>query len=89
MNETRKLVFPEPKIFGEIRAMRRKVNGKAGRLGWEQFVAQLNDRAGHLLGKSAARSPRKSSLALADAKKVFSPSEGRERVIQPAAVKRR
>ncbi|HUJ08440.1 MAG TPA: hypothetical protein VL171_00295 [Verrucomicrobiae bacterium] len=50
--------LPQPRIFEEIRAMRQKVHSKAQKLGWERFVADINQRVGHLLGKPVAPAPR-------------------------------
>ena len=57
--------LPQPKIFKELRAMRQKVQNKAQKVGWERFVADINQRVGRLLGKPVApalqKLPRKQS----------------------------
>ncbi|HUI07975.1 MAG TPA: hypothetical protein VL486_13325 [Verrucomicrobiae bacterium] len=53
------LTLPQPVIFRELYAMRLKVHGKAARLGWKRYLAEINERAGHLLGKSPVPSPAK------------------------------
>ncbi len=66
MKKTPKLTLPQPKIFKELHGMRMKMHGKAQRLGWERYLAEMNRRAGHLLGKLSTPPPttraRKSAL---------------------------
>jgi len=59
MKNRPKLILPEPRIFKELHDLRLKVHGKAARLGWKRYLAEMNERAGHLLGKSPAPSPAK------------------------------
>ena len=56
-----RLTLPQPKIFKELHGMRMKVRGKAARLGWKRYLAEMNQRAGHLLGKPPAPPPTKSA----------------------------
>jgi hypothetical protein len=49
--------LPQPKIFNELRTMRQKVQRKAQKVGWEQFIADINQRVGRLLGKPVAPAP--------------------------------
>ena len=52
-----KLILPQPQVFKEVDAMRMKMRRKAQKLGWEQYLAGINERAGQLLGKPPAPSP--------------------------------
>ncbi len=52
-----KLVLPQPQVFREVDAMRLKMRRKAQKLGWEPYLAEVNARAGHLLGKPPVPSP--------------------------------
>ena len=61
MKKRPKLTLPQPRIFKELHGMRLKMHGKAERLGWKRYLAEMNKRAGHLLGKSPAPSPAKSA----------------------------
>ena len=54
-----KLTLPQPKVFKEIDVLRVKMQRKARRRGWDQYVAEVNIRAGHLLGKPPVPSPAK------------------------------
>jgi hypothetical protein len=51
--------LPQPKIFNELRAMRQKVQSKAQKVGWERFIADINQNIGRLLGKPVAPVPHK------------------------------
>jgi len=51
--------LPQPKIFSELRAMRQKVLNRVQKMGWEDFLADINHRIGHLLGKPIAPAPQK------------------------------
>ena len=52
-----KLVLPQPQVFKDVDAMRLKMCRKARKLGWENYLAEMNARAGQLLGKPPAPSP--------------------------------
>jgi hypothetical protein len=54
-----KLTLPQPKVFKAVYAMRLRMQRKAEKLGWGQYLAGVNGRAGHLLGKPPAPSPAK------------------------------
>ena len=61
MKNRPKLILPQPRIFKELHDLRLKVHGKAARLGWKRYLAEMNERAGHLLGKSPVPSPAKTA----------------------------
>jgi hypothetical protein len=48
--------LPEPEVFKEIHAIHLRMNRKARSHGWEVYLSEVNQRAGHLLGKSLAHS---------------------------------
>jgi hypothetical protein len=52
-----KLILPQPQVFKEVGATRMKMRRKAQKLGWEPYLAEVNERAGHLLGKAPVPSP--------------------------------
>ena len=52
-----KLVLPQPQVFKDVQAIRLTMHRKAQKLGWEPYLAEINTRAGHLLGKPPAPSP--------------------------------
>ena len=49
-----KLVLPQPQVFKDVEAIRLTMHRKAQKLGWEPYLAEVNARAGHLLGKPPA-----------------------------------
>ena len=51
--------LPQPQILNELRAMRQKVQSNAQKVGWERFIADMNQNAGRLLGKPVAPAPQK------------------------------
>lgn len=51
--------LPQPQIFNELRAIRQKVQSKAQKVGWERFIADINQSVGRLLGKPVAPAPQK------------------------------
>jgi hypothetical protein len=53
--------LPQPKILKELLTLRAKIQGKARRLGWKRYLAEMNERAGHLLGKPPVPAPAKSA----------------------------
>jgi hypothetical protein len=50
--------MPEPKVFKEIYALRLEMHRRARKIGWEAYLIEVNQRAGHLLGKSPIHSPK-------------------------------
>lgn len=58
MSHVSKLTLPQPKVFAQIEAMRRQMHRKARQHGWEGYLAEVNMRAGHLLGKPPVPSPK-------------------------------
>ncbi len=44
MKDTRKLKLREPKAVREVHVWRRKVQGRAEKIGWRKYLEQLNAR---------------------------------------------
>jgi len=51
----KKINLPEPKVLKELHAIRRKIQRAAENVGWEKYLADLNERPS-LLGQRRNRS---------------------------------
>jgi hypothetical protein len=69
--------LPEPEVFKEIYALHAKMYRKARSHGWEVYLTEVNQRAGHLLGKSPVHSP-KPPMRPGGLRSLGQPSDGRE-----------
>ncbi len=52
MKKTRKVTLPEPEAVREIHAVRRRIQRRAEKIGWANYLEQLNSRPS-LLTESA------------------------------------
>jgi hypothetical protein len=71
------LVLPEPEVFKEIHAIHLKMHRKARKHGWEVYLTEVNQRAGHLLGKSPVHSL-KAPMRPGGLRSLGQPSDGRD-----------
>jgi len=49
----KRIRLPESKAVKEVRAWRRKVERRAGKVGWRKYLEEANRHAGWLLGSGA------------------------------------
>jgi hypothetical protein len=57
MKQPPKIVLPQPKALQELHVIRARIHRKARKRGWENYLAALNQHAGHLLAKPLTPSP--------------------------------
>ena len=44
--------LPQPNILNELRTLRQKVQSKAQKVGWDNFIAEMNQNVGRMLGQT-------------------------------------
>jgi hypothetical protein len=49
----KRISLPESKAVKEVRAWRRKVERRAGKVGWRKYLEEANRHVGWLLGSAA------------------------------------
>jgi hypothetical protein len=53
----KKITLPEPAAVKEVHAWRRKIQKKAEKIGWHNYLKELNKRAAHWLEKPDGKVP--------------------------------